>query len=720
MLSGARIPTEGPVNEIQCLEIRIQIPKLTPPTDLVAVPSSEEAEPLFQKGRPTAGRFRQGLSFWRDISSPHLDRQVLSWISEGVRMNWNDKGAAPAARFRNQQSALDNAGFVSEQLEEMLQAGAVVRTRKPSKVMSPLGVNTRRNGKKRLVVDMRHVNAHLNVPKFKMDSLSDLSDLANPGDWMTSIDLAQSYYHQEMHPQAASYLGVEWEGEFYRYTVLPFGLKSAPRSFCKTIDVLLRHWRRQGLRVLAYMDDWLVVADSPSQVARDTARILHDCKQAGITVNTEKSQLQPTQSLLHLGFTVDTRLGTFTVSEERWEAMQNTFKQLATQESLQQRVHVKRLASATGQIVSMALALGDPSRLFTRALYAAINSAPTWRAHVMLDSVCREEIQFWLGISRRQFTGRIWKTAETVPTVRLACDASGIGWGGLIQALPGSTEEDSHPARGYFLPWERLQSSTHRELRGAIKVLQSLSRFVRGRVVQLQTDAHNLLHIVGKGSSNHTSTALAKQLYWLCISLGVTLSVVWVPRDRNTASDELSKFEDDTDWQLNPKFFHWADSRWGPHTADIFASDLNHLCPTFFSRFYCPGTTGVNAFTYPWNHYNCWINPPFHLTGRVIRKLQIDRARATIVVPVWHRRVWWNRVCPDGSHLATFVTDWASLPRSWDLFLPGTAAANQFSTGPPNWQVTIIRADFSQNEGPHLPLRDRCIQGGCPRCCPHP
>ena len=56
-----------------------------------------------------------------------------------------------------------------------------------------------------------------------MDSQpSDLTDLADLGDWMTSIDLAQAYYHQEMHPQATSYLGVEWKAELYRDTVLPF------------------------------------------------------------------------------------------------------------------------------------------------------------------------------------------------------------------------------------------------------------------------------------------------------------------------------------------------------------------------------------------------------------------------------------------------------------------------------------------------------------------
>ena len=78
---------------------------------------------------------------------------------------------------------------------------------------------------------------------------------------------------------------------------------------------------------------------------------------------------------------------------------------------------------------------------------------------------------------------------------------------------------------------------------------------------------------------------------------------------RYAASDELSKFEDDTGWQLNPKYFQWANNSWGrAHAANLLASDRKSLTPYVLLS----GTAGVglDAFNYPWRHCNCWITPP--------------------------------------------------------------------------------------------------------------
>jgi hypothetical protein len=48
---------------------------------------------------------------------------------------------------------------------------------------------------------------------------------------------------------------------------------------------------------------------------------------------------------------------------------------------------------------------------------------------------------------------------------------------------------------------------------------------------------------------------------------------------------------------------------WGPHTIDRFASDYNTTC-VFNSKYWCPGTTGINAFDQHWGQENNWIVPP--------------------------------------------------------------------------------------------------------------
>ena len=57
------------------------------------------------------------------------------------------------------------------------------------------------------------------------------------------------------------YLGFSWKHsishqvEFYVFTVLPFGLSSAPHVFTKILKPLDKHWKHQGICVAVSLDD---------------------------------------------------------------------------------------------------------------------------------------------------------------------------------------------------------------------------------------------------------------------------------------------------------------------------------------------------------------------------------------------------------------------------------------------------------------------------------
>eukprot|EP00873_Tetraselmis_striata_P009104 jgi/Tetstr1/429368/TSEL_019283.t1 len=115
------------------------------------------------------------------------------------------------------------------------------------------------------------------------------------------------------------------------------------------------------------------------------------------------------------------------------------------------RHKVKFLASCTGKLISMGLALGPVSRLFSRGLYANIAQAERRGHHVALSEESREELRFWAQVSRQQFTGRIVPDLDNKLSVFLECDASGIGWGGLARPTDGSSDPIAK-AHGFFLP----------------------------------------------------------------------------------------------------------------------------------------------------------------------------------------------------------------------------------------------------------------------------
>ncbi len=56
-------------------------------------------------------------------------------------------------------------------------------------------------GKLRLIINTKYVNAHLVKKKFKLKGLKDLADMAEKGDHAVSFDLTSGYYHVELHPR---------------------------------------------------------------------------------------------------------------------------------------------------------------------------------------------------------------------------------------------------------------------------------------------------------------------------------------------------------------------------------------------------------------------------------------------------------------------------------------------------------------------------------------
>ena len=116
------------------------------------------------------------------------------------------------------------------------------------------------------------------------------------------------------------------------------------------------------------------------------------------------------------------------------------------------------------------------------------------------------------------------------------------------------------------------------------------------------------------------------------------------------------------DWKVNSSLFLYIDSLWGPHSVDCFASIENRQLPIFYSRFWCPGTSEVDAFTVNWaGDVNWWV-PPMYLVGITIQHAEACKAMGILIIPAWKSAPVWPLLYPDGCHLASFVHDCRFIP----------------------------------------------------------
>ncbi len=74
--------------------------------------------------------------------------------------------------------------------------------------------------------------------------------------------------HMSILPCHRKFLRFAFGDKAYQYRVLPFSLALSPRSFTKCVDAALVPLRLQGIRIMNYIDDWLILAQSHQLAVR--------------------------------------------------------------------------------------------------------------------------------------------------------------------------------------------------------------------------------------------------------------------------------------------------------------------------------------------------------------------------------------------------------------------------------------------------------------------
>lgn len=187
-----------------------------------------------------------------------------------------------------------------------------------------------------------------------------------PFDLLGVVDLDPAYHHVDMHTSTWDYLGFEWQGQYYKFCVLPFGLNIACWVFTKLTRELVHRWRSSGIRLLHYLHDFFSACASITTFTLMQAKVLRDLSKAGFTVAAKKVDFTVSHIKKFLGFMVDTKDGKLRVSSKRRDEL---FTQLHTLINATGPVPVKLLAKVAGMINSMKPALGCSTRIFTRAMY---------------------------------------------------------------------------------------------------------------------------------------------------------------------------------------------------------------------------------------------------------------------------------------------------------------------------------------------------------------
>ena len=106
--------------------------------------------------------------------------------------------------------------------------------------------------------------------------------------WTTSLDLSDAYFHIPIAPCHRHFLRFAWMGKVYAFKALPFGLAIAPLVFTKIMQAPLGHLHSRGIKVHAYLDDFLVKAGTYQEVSLHTTCVRDTLLSLGFLISWGK------------------------------------------------------------------------------------------------------------------------------------------------------------------------------------------------------------------------------------------------------------------------------------------------------------------------------------------------------------------------------------------------------------------------------------------------
>ena len=135
------------------------------------------------------------------------------------------------------------------------------------------------------------LNLYLATASFKMETPETIRLSLQKGDWVTSLDFSDAYFHIPISQRSRKFLRFHLNGQTYQLTALPFGLSTAPLEFTKVAKKVKLMAQARGIQIHQYLDDWLLRAPCPETCERHTQKLLDPCRNLGWMTLSQKINL---------------------------------------------------------------------------------------------------------------------------------------------------------------------------------------------------------------------------------------------------------------------------------------------------------------------------------------------------------------------------------------------------------------------------------------------
>ena len=391
---------------------------------------------------PIGGRISLAAQTWNLLKpSPFVKRVV----NEGYKIDFIQQPELPI-KMSNPKTDPEGQKILDEEVRTMLEKQVIRKVDSDQEgAISPFFARPKSTkGKWRPILSLKKVNEYVRYKKFKMTTATKIKGWIKKGAFMTSLDLSDAYFSVPLHYSAYKFVRFCWQGLTYEYLTNMFGLGPSARLFTKTLAPVIRFLKRAiDLAVVGYVDDFLMQDEDYEACALKTkaAIIIFFC--LGFRVNHEKSVIEPTREVEHLGLRWNTKKMTVSLTEKRMANIEEKAENIKRRGGCT----LKELQSFLGKLEASSAAI-IIARLHFRFMQALLRGKEDDKEFIKFNEKAKIDLQWWIDFARKHSTSPL--QAPRLTKLNIKTDASGdAGWGG-------------HSRRGWTQArWERKEKHKH-------------------------------------------------------------------------------------------------------------------------------------------------------------------------------------------------------------------------------------------------------------------
>ena len=347
---------------------------------------------------------------WSQALRNHTDKQfvdyILNSLAQGFHIGINPNHRCMSCKD-NMRSAYEHPQPVEDYLATELAAGRIAGPFDPDELqhvtVSRFGVIPKANqaGKWRLILDLSSpkdssVNDGIqgelcSLVYISTDDAVEKAMELGKGALLAKVDVEHAYRNIPVHPDDRSLIAMTWKEKIYVDTVLPFGLRSAPKIFSAVADALEWILLEQGISVcLHYLDDFLTMGKANTEECeRNLQLIKRICEFLGVPLKVEKIE-GPSSILVFLGILLDTTKQEISLPHQKLEELKRLVTAWRGRSSCTKRELLQligKLAHATKVVV--------PGRTFLRRMIDTSMTVKHLDHHIKLRSEFASDLAWW-------------------------------------------------------------------------------------------------------------------------------------------------------------------------------------------------------------------------------------------------------------------------------------------------------------------------------------